>query len=101
MKIISEVVDFIKKELEGAEEYANRAILYRESHPSLARTFHEMSLAEMGHVDMLHGEVAKLIEEHRRTKGDPPPAMAAIWDHEHKKLIKKANHVKVIQSEYK
>lgn len=101
MKIIKELSEMIEEELEGAEDYAKGAVKHKEDNPSLARVFHEISLEEMHHVEMLHGEVVALIEKHRREHGDPPEAMLAVYNYLHEKHIEKANKVKMYQAQYK
>lgn len=101
MKIIKHLSDMIEEELEGAEDYAKGSVKYKEDNPTLARVFYEISLDEMKHVGMLHGEVTSLIEKHRREKGDPPEAMMAVYNYLHEKHIDHANKVKMYQSQYK
>lgn len=100
MKIIKELSDMISEELEGAENYAKMAIHYKTEHPGLASTFYEISTQEMRHVNMLHDEVVKCIKSYREKHGDPPPAMQAIYDWQHKKQIEEAAEVKRYQEQY-
>lgn len=101
MKIIQTIAEMVSEELEGAENYAKKANEYKESLPSVARVFYEISLQEMNHVNMLHGEVTKLIEQHRREHGEPPAAMAAVYEYVHKRNIEEANEVKMYQAQYR
>ena len=48
----------------------------------------------------LHKAVERLIESHRRQKGEPPAAMLAVYQHLHQKAIAKAEQVGVLQSMY-
>jgi hypothetical protein len=101
MKIIKELSEMIEDELDGAEEYAENAVVLMESHPSLSKVFYEISLEEVKHINMLHEEVKKLIEQHRKEKGEPPVAMMAVYDYLHKKHIEKMNEIKAYQAQYK
>ena len=101
MKIIKKLADMIEDELEGAEHYAKCAIQHKEDNPSLASTLYEISVQEMHHVSMLHEQVAKLIEKHRKEHGAPPPAMQAIYDWQHEKQIEEAAEVKRYQEMYR
>ena len=101
MKIIKELTEMIEEEIKGAEHYAKLAVMHKADNPVLAKTFYDISTDEMRHVDLLHSEVVKLIEEHRKTKGEPPASMMAVYDYLHKKHIAKANEIKVYQSQFR
>ena len=101
MKIIKKLSEFIEDELDGAEEYIEDALLYKEEYPMIAKTLFDISIEEMKHVDMLHNDVVDIIEKYKREHGDPPEAMAAIYEHIHKKNIKKAAKIKMYQNQYK
>ena len=101
MKLIKELCEMIEEELEGAERYAKCAVKRRESDPTLAKVFYDISMQEMQHVTLLHGEIVKLIEAHRKEKGEPPETMMALYEYLHERQICDANVVKVYQAQYK
>jgi Mn-containing catalase len=101
MKLIKELTERIEEEIEGAEEYVKEAIKLKHEHPSLAKTLYDISNQEMSHIDMLHAEVVKLIEEHRRTHGEPPAPMMAVYEYLHERHIDKVNTIKLLQAEYR
>lgn len=101
MKKIKEICEMIEDELSGAKRYAEKALNMKESDPTLARVFYEISLQEMNHVNLLHGEVTKMIEQHRREKGEPPVAMLAVYEYLHEQHIGKANRIKMYQAQYR
>ena len=101
MKIIKCLTEMIEEELEGAENYAKKANEFKETQPTLARVLYEISLQEMTHVGLLHGEVTKLIEQHRREHGEPPAPMLAVYEFMHERHIAKANIIKVYQSQFR
>lgn len=101
MTIIKKIADMIEDELEGAEHYAKCAVKWKEEHPTLAKTFYDISTDEVRHVNLLHGEVVNIIETHRKTHGEPPANMLAIWEYVHEKNIEKMNEVKMLQSQYR
>lgn len=101
MKVIKALSEMISEELDGAERYARFAMMEKEKNPALAKVAHEISLQEMTHVNMLHTETMKIIEQFRKDGGDPPPAMAAVYDYLHEQHIRKAHEIKLLQSEFK
>ena len=101
MTIIKKISEMIEEELEGAEHYAKCAVKHKDSDPTLAKVFYDISLDEMRHVNLLHEEVVKMIETHRKEHGEPPAAMMAVWDYMHERHIEEANEVKMYQAQYK
>ena len=101
MKLIKELTERIEEEIDGAEEYVKEAIKLKHEHPSLAKTLYDISNQEMTHIDMLHSEVVKLIEESRRTYGEPPAPMMAVYQYLHERHIDKVNNIRMLQNEYK
>lgn len=101
MTIIKKLSEMINEEVEGAEHYAKCAVKYKDENPTLAKTFYDISVDEMRHVNLLHDEVVKLIEEYRKANGEPPVAMMAVWEYMHEKQIEEANEVKQYQNQYR
>jgi rubrerythrin len=101
MKIIKTISEMIEDELEGAEEYAKLAVEWKHQNPMLAKVFYDISNQEMTHVNLLHGEVVKLIEQHRKEKGEPPAAMLAVYEYMHGRHIEEANKVKMYHAQYR
>ena len=100
MKLIQTLSDRITEEISDAKTYAKLAIEYRDKYPNVAQTLYDISQEEFDHMNRLHAAVANLIEEYRRTNGEPPAAMMAVYDYLHKQQIKKANKAKAIQAIY-
>ena len=101
MRIIKKIAEDIEEELEGAEKYIKCALHHKADNPQLAKVFYEISTQEMHHVELLHAEVVKLIEAHKRESGDPPAAMIAVWDYLHEKHIEHSKEIKIMQAEYR
>ena len=101
MKLIKLLSDKIEDEINDAEAYAKLACEYKDLRPDLANTFYNLSSEEMIHMQRLHKEVARIIEEYRREKGEPPAGMLAVYEHEHGKQIEAAAKVKAMQAVYK
>ena len=101
MQIIKCIVDMIDDELEGAENYVNAANKWRMEHKRTADEFIKLAEVEMTHVKALHGEVVRLIEEVKSTKGEPPKEMMAIYEYVHNKAVERSAKIKMLIEEYK
>lgn len=101
MKIIKHIADMIEDELRGAEHYTKCALKHKEDNPALAKVFYDISVQEMNHVNMLHAEEVKIIEQYKKESGEPPAAMLAVYEYAHEKFTDWANRIKVMQSHYR
>lgn len=101
MKVIKALEELIEEEISDVKKYAKLAVEYKESHPSLAQLFYNLSTQEDVHQANLHSEVVKIIEEHRRNHGEPPAAMMAVYEYVHKKHIDALAAARVYQEMYK
>ena len=101
MKSIEELCEFIEEEIGDAKKYAERALFYKDTMPSLARRYYETSLQEMDHMNNFHKDVVELIEEYRKEHGEPPQDMLWRYDYAHKHHIADARQVKALQLMYK
>lgn len=95
MEIIATLVDMIDDEVNGAKEYACWANKLKAINPDLAKTFYELSTVEMGHANILHRQVKKLM-----TDSKLPEDTMAMYELLHKKRIECAAQVTVMQEEY-
>ena len=75
--------------------------MIKDEHPGLAQTLYNISVQEDSHQAALHNEVVKIIEEHRRTHGEPPAAMMAVYDYMHKRHIDDLADARKYQDVYK
>lgn len=101
MLIIKSVNELIEKSLDRASCYAQKAMQWKETYPSVSRALYEASLDEMDHMTRFHDEVVKIIQTYQEKHGKPPEAMQALYDYLHEKHIAEAAEVKGLQSMYK
>lgn len=101
MEIIKKIYEQIEDELEGGLEYAEEAVKHREDFPAIAKTWYEISMAEVGHVNLLHKHVVTLIAEHRAKHGEPPEAMMAVYNFLHERSINKMEEIKRYQEMFR
>lgn len=100
MKIIKKLSEYIEEEICDSEKYALMALEQKERYPEMANAFYMLSLEEMKHMQILHDQVVKVIEEYRKKTGDPPEDMQAIYDFLHKRFINETKEVKILQNMY-
>ena len=100
MKVIAEIVKDIREEMEGAEHYAKKATQYKEQDSRLADTFATMATQELGHVDALHKQVVRLIEEQKEAGHEVPPGMRSVWDWEHENMVEHVAKIKMLMEIY-
>ena len=101
MKLIQDLSMMIEDEIEGAEEYAKEAVRYKREDPVLARAFYDIANVELQHVNILHEQVVRIIEQHRKEHGEPPAPMKAVYDYLHNKHIEEVNEVKNYLATYR
>lgn len=101
MREIKEIAAFIDDEVEGVLEYAKMAVYYRESRPTLAALYHSLATVEYSHVQKLHAEAAKLVNEAENNGVEYPQAMKDKWEADHKASIAKMAEAKTYMGMYK
>ena len=101
MLIIKKLSKMIKEEICDAEKYANCALKYKDEDKALAETFYTLASQELQHMEMLHTQVVRLINDHKAKKGDPPEAMQVLYDYVHEEQMNDVKEVKVLLSMYK
>jgi ferritin len=101
MEIIKKLVKQMDEELHDAKKYAECALKYKEAHPALANAYYMLSGEELKHMNILHAEAVKVIEEYKAKHGEAPAAMKAIWDYKHEERIEEAEEVNILQRMFK
>lgn len=96
MKEIKHIVENIREELEGAEHYAKVAAKLKPTNPTDASVYADMARQELGHVDNLHKMAVRAIEKKKMDGVSTPPAMQAVWDWEHEKMMEEVAHIKTL-----
>ena len=101
MKLIRELEELIEDEIHDVKKYAKMAVELKEENPSLAQVLYTISTQEDSHQASIHTEVVKIINEYKRTKGEPPAAMLAVYDFMHKRHIENVAEARRYQEMYR
>ena len=101
MLIIKKLSKMIKEEICDAEKYANCALKYKDEDKALAETFYTLASQELQHMELLHAQVVRLINDYKAKKGEPPVEMQAVYDYIHEEQMDDVREVKVLLSMYK
>lgn len=101
MKEVKVLMEHIEDEVQDARTYAKLALEYRDEDHETAEVFYKLSCEEMDHMNRLHKAVVRIIDEHRRTKGEPPADMMAVYRYLHKRAMDEAEEVEVVQAMYR
>lgn len=94
MRIIKKLAEMIDDEIDGAIEYAEDAVLYKDSMPELGRMFAELAEEELGHVGRLHDAVAEIIKNAKEAGKSVPPGMMEMFEYVNKRQIGKVNEAR-------
>ena len=96
MREIKCLSGMIEDEIKDADKYARKALEYKDSNRRMSETFYTLANEELKHMSMLHAEVVRLIDDYRRSNGDPPPEMQAVYDILHARDIEDVKAVKIM-----
>lgn len=101
MKILKELIEKANDTLEEVEWYAEKAHHLRAEHRALADAYIEVAETHIEIYSKLHKKMLACIEEEKKDGIPVPPAMLAIWEYEHEKLVKEFAEAKFMVEEYK
>ena len=101
MRIIKHLADQIADEVDGMLEYAKDALEWKYLDPELSKVYFDLAKVEYSHVDKLHAQVARKIEETKNMQIQPTEVMLAKWEEIHKDLIARTNEAKTYLDMYK
>lgn len=101
MVLIQKLEEAIEEEIHDVKHYAKWAVELKKDYPAIAQVLYNISTQEDGHQAMIHGEVVKIIEAYRKTNGEPPATMMAVYNYLHKRSIEKLADARRYQEMYK
>ena len=101
MELIRKLEEAIEDEIHDIKKYAKMAAKVKADHPQLAQALYTISMQEDAHQSTLHAEIVKLIENYRKTHGEPPAAMMAVYEYLHNRHIEELAEARQYQNMYK
>lgn len=101
MKVIRDLEELIEDEIHDIKKYAKMAADVKAEYPALAQTLFTISTQEDAHQASIHNEVVKIVEQYRKTKGEPPATMLAVYEYLHKRSIDKLADARRYQDIYR
>lgn len=100
MKIIKSLIEKIDEELMDAEKYIDCAYKVRDDYPDLSAVYFRLSKEEMGHMQTLHDQVVKFIENYQKDH-ETPADMKILYDYLHERQVEWAMKIEFKQKNYK
>lgn len=100
MKVIKLLVEQIEDEACSAEGYAKLAMEYKDEDKALADNWAKMAEIELGHVDLLHAQVVRIIKAWEAKGNQVPKEMKFVYDYMHEKNIDHVARVKALVNMY-
>lgn len=94
MRIINEIKDDMMEEIHDANHRIERAMELKPLYPDIAAREKDIAEQELTHAEKDHKSIMELIEEYKKTKGEPPAYMLEFWNEQHKRYMEKFAHVK-------
>lgn len=100
MQIIKSLVEKIDEELMDAEKYIDCAYKVRDDYPDLSAVYFRLSKEEMGHMQALHDQVVRFIENYQKDH-EVPAEMKVLYDYLHERQVEWAMKIEFKQKNYK
>jgi ferritin len=75
MKFLEDLAERMDDELDGAEEYAVDALDHKESHPTLAKHYHDMAMDELRHASYFMDAAMEYVKAH-----PDKPELKHVWE---------------------
>lgn len=94
MRIIKNLANQIKDEVEDADKYLECSLKYEDEYSEMAKLYASLAEEELGHADRLHSCVVVFIKKKRSSGVEPPRYMLEMWEEEHKEIVDKVATIK-------
>ena len=101
MRVIADMSKMIEKEIKQAECYVDNAMEIQAEYPDLANDYLGLAQGNLDRIGNLHNRVVKLIDNERKTNGEPPELMLKVYEYLHKQHIEDVANVRRLINEMK
>lgn len=101
MRIIADLVRFVKSEAKSVKSYGNMAIKLKGENKELADLLWNMANTKATHLDSIHSWLVKYVEKEKKERVEPPPqGMIDVWNWEHEQMIEDMHEYKLVLQSY-
>ncbi|MDE6598768.1 MAG: hypothetical protein K2K34_01640 [Oscillospiraceae bacterium] len=94
MRLIKDITDDMMEEIHDAKRRIKRAMEFKPLYPDIAQRESEIAAQELVHAEKDHKSAMELIEEFKKSKGEPPEYMMEFWKEKHEDFMEKYAHAK-------
>lgn len=101
MEDIKCLMRHLKDEVKDAKCYIKDALAVKATNPETADLYYRLSGEELTHMNALHKDVVRLMEDYRREKGDVPESMMVLYQYLHGEAMEEVERVSVLREMYK
>lgn len=89
MKLIKDITNDMMEEIHDAKHRIKRAMELKPLYPDIAQRESEIAAQELVHAEKDHKSAVEMIEEFKKTKGEPPEYMMESWEEKHEDFMEK------------
>ncbi|MDE6746911.1 MAG: hypothetical protein K2J72_09790 [Oscillospiraceae bacterium] len=89
MRLIKDITDDMMKEIHDAKHRIKRAMEFKPLYPDIAQREIDIAAQELTHAEKDHKSAMEMIEEFKKTKGEPPEYMIEFWKEKHEDFMEK------------
>lgn len=99
--LIKDTIKDMKCDIAEARKNIQKAMQLKLDNPDLAEEYYKRSVTDLDNMNALHDDVVGLIDNYKKTKGEPPATMLTLWKYTHDELVDDITEIKQLQDYYK
>lgn len=101
MRHVSMLLEQMDDELDGAREYAQRALHLKDEDRELAGVYVSLARTELDHYQKLYNQMTRIMTNYRSEHGDMSRELQEFYDWQRTKTMNCMAEVKVLADSYK